>query len=109
MSGWTYTEQLQHIANQYRDAGQPWPATSRQIAIWAIRHKLWEPHRDTLVKVFAEQLSRAMREEYYVDPQGRTVRTKHAARVTHQGKQLMLWDDIRSAPPEHMEMAFQLS
>ena len=44
-----------------------------------------------------------MREEYITDPQGRTVRAKHVACY----EQVPLWGDIRTAPREHMEMAFQ--
>jgi hypothetical protein len=44
-----------------------------------------------------------MREEYIVDPQGRTIRAKHAARV----EQAVLWGDIRTAPRAHMEIAFK--
>jgi hypothetical protein len=47
-----------------------------------------------------------MREEYYTDPQGRTVRTKHAARLSVDGEQTTLWDDIRTADAAFMEMAF---
>ncbi|MGA9531458.1 MAG: hypothetical protein WBR18_01970 [Anaerolineales bacterium] len=36
------------------------------------------------------------------------MRAKHPARVTKNGKQLMIWDDIRTAPRRHMQMAFQL-
>ena len=53
----------------------------------------------------AEQLARAMREEYIHDPQGRIVRAKHAARVS--GKQTVLWGDIRTASREHMVIALQ--
>jgi hypothetical protein len=107
MSGPKYNEQLQRIVAKYREAGEPWPATARQIAGWGISRGLWAPHRDSVVKQFAEQLARAMREEYIVDSQGRTVRAKHAARITENGEQLVLWADIRSAPLEHMEIAFQ--
>jgi hypothetical protein len=48
-----------------------------------------------------------MREEYIVDPQGRTVRAKHAARLIKDGEQLALWADIRTADRRHMEIAFQ--
>ena len=44
-----------------------------------------------------------MREEYIIDPQGRKVRAKHAARI----KQGVLWDDIRTASLEHMHISFQ--
>lgn len=49
-----------------------------------------------------------MREEYFTDPRGRRVRAKHPAKVKKNGHQIMLWDDMRTAPRSHMEMAFQL-
>jgi hypothetical protein len=49
-----------------------------------------------------------MREEYFTDSNGRRERAKHPARVTKNGQQLMLWDDIRVAPRHHMQKAFQL-
>lgn len=103
MSGPTLSEQLQAIVRKYQEAGEPWPATTRQISAWGIRSDLWRPHRDSLVSQLAEQLSRAMREEYIVDAQGRTVRAKHAARM----EQAVLWADIRTASRTHMEVALQ--
>lgn len=107
MSGPTYSEQLQKLTNQYRDGGNPWPATMRQVAAWAIQESLWKPQRSTLIDRLAEDLARALREEYITDAQGRTVRAKHAARTKKSGENLTLWDDIRSAPREHMQMALQ--
>ncbi len=103
----TYGEHMQQIVSRYVGAGQPWPATSRQIARWAIREGLWEPQPSSLVAQCATELARAMREEYTVDPQGRAVRTKHAATVLRDGVQLTLWADIRTADREHMRIAFQ--
>jgi hypothetical protein len=91
----------------YREAGQPWPATARSIAAWALREKHWAPHTDSLINQCASHLADAMREEYIVDPQGRSVRAKHAARFAKDGKQLVLWADIRTADRRHMEIAFQ--
>ena len=48
-----------------------------------------------------------MREEYVTDPQGRSVRAKHAMRTEKEGNQLSLWADIRTASKKHMEIAFQ--
>lgn len=98
---------MQRIVEQYRDAGEEWPATARQIAGWAIREGLWKPQGSTLIARCAEELSRAMREEYILDPQGRMVRAKHAARIKKDGEQLVLWADIRTANPRHMEIALQ--
>ena len=102
-----YAEQLQQIVSGYKRSGMEWPATTRQMAAWAIDNGLWEPQPSAFVNQCAELLGRAMREEYIVDPQGRTVRAKHVARTEREGKQLMLWADIRTAPREHMEIAFQ--
>ena len=103
----SFTEQLQRIVTRYREDGQPWPATSRALAAWAISNGLWQPQRAALLSQCADQISRALREEYITDPQGRRVRTKHPARVERDGKQLVLWDDIRTASRSHMRVAFQ--
>ena len=103
----TKNKQLQKIVNTYMEADQPWPATTHQIASWAISKKLWQPPPSTIIDVCADELARAMREEHIVDPQGRTVRAKHVVRIERDGKQLRLWDDIRRAERQHMEIAFQ--
>lgn len=104
----TYGAQLREIVNDYREAGEPWPPTAREIAAWAYNTGRWEPKAGNVIKQCAEDISRAMREEYYTDPQGRSVRTKHAALRERDGRQLMLWDDIRTAEPEHIERSIQL-
>lgn len=107
MAGPTYGEQLRRIVALYQNAGLAWPASAKEIAAWAIREKHWAPHPDSLVNQCATQLADAMREEYIVDPQGRSVRAKHAARITRDGQQSVLWADIRTAGRRHMEVAFQ--
>lgn len=108
MAGPTFGEQLRGIVRNYQDAGQPWPAQASDIAAWALREGQWKPHPDRLIRQLADQLAGAMREDYFTDAQGRNVRAKHAARVVRGGVQIMLWDDIRTAPPQHMQIAFQL-
>jgi hypothetical protein len=103
----TQTQINQEVVDQYMASGQPWPKTARQIAEWAIQNKAWIPPRGSLVNLCADQLSRAMSEEYITDAQGRRVRAKHVVRTQQGGKQLYLWDDIRTADHVHMEVAFQ--
>ena len=103
----SYSEQMQAIANRYMRSGESWPATSREIAAWAVRNGLWKPQRSDEIRMCAEQMARAMREEYIVDSQGRSVRAKHAARVEKNHGQITLWADIRTASRDHMEVAFQ--
>jgi hypothetical protein len=99
----TYNEQMQKYVAEYRADGGEWPTTSREMAAWIINKGLWKPQSSELISICAEQLARAMREEYVIDPQGRKVRSKHAARI----QQTVLWDDIRTASREHMVIAFQ--
>lgn len=103
----TLSEQLQKIVRDYMDADQPWPATTRQIAAWAIRQRKWQPQPFALVNQCADQLARAMREEHFTDSKGRVIRAKHVARMDRGGEQIALWADIRSASREHMMIAFQ--
>lgn len=103
----TYREQLQRIVSDYRENGQPWPATSHEMAVWAMETGRWHPQRSAMLRKCAEELSDAMREEYLTDSQGRRVRSKHMARYGEGNAQIPLWADIRTATREHMEIAFQ--
>lgn len=108
----THRGQMQDIVADYRRQGQPWPATSKEIAAWAVRNKLWIAPRRSQVGECAREIAEAMREEVFADAQGRRVRKKHAIRSvkimpdgTH--KQLTLWVDIETADPVEMRTAFQ--
>ena len=104
----SYAEQMQRIARQYREAGEPWPATARQVAAWAVHMQRWAPQPSTLIDRCARDLADALRVEYITDPQGRRVRAMHAATIPDaRGEQKTLWADIRIASREHMEIAFQ--
>ena len=102
----TYAEQMQQIWREYETSGQPMPATAREVAEWAVRRRLWLPKPADVIDQCAEDLSRALREEYHTDAKGRRVRSKHAVRITQDGKQLTFWADMKTAPRRHMEMAF---
>lgn len=106
----SYAEQMQRLVSDYRDAGQTWPTTRRNIARWLIRNKKWNRGEQAIVDICSRDISRAMREEYYTDPQGRHVRAKHAAKFPLPGSddgQQTLWDDHRTAPRQFMERAFK--
>lgn len=103
----TYVKQMQTIVAEYRVAGQPWPAQSKDIAAWAIKTGRWELPESAAIRQCAEDISRAMREEYFTDAKGRRVRLKHPVAIKRGTEQLVLWDDIRTAPRPHMLTAFQ--
>jgi hypothetical protein len=93
---------LQEIVETYIAAGEPWPATMRTVAGWAIRAGQWKAQPDTQVTQCARELADALREEYTTDPQGRRVRTKHAY-VTKQGT---FWTDDHTGTPAERQMSF---
>ena len=101
-----YKKQLQRIVKEYRQSGQEWPASSADIARWALRNKKYDLRTPTIERVVRRELAQAMREEYITDSKGRRVRAKHPARVKRNGEQITIWDDIRTASHTHMEMAF---
>ncbi len=103
-----HPKDVRQIVSEYRRSGGEWPATTDDMASWAIRNGRWEPTRKQAIRQCAREISRALREEYYTDSKGRRVRTKHPVKVRRRGGgQTSLWDDIRTAPREHLEMSFQ--
>ena len=102
-----YSKEMQKIVDEYRDEGEPWPASTRSIASWAITTGRWELPASAAVRRCAEDLATAMREEYMTDRKGRRVRLLHPATTYLNGEQMVLWDDIRTAPRKHMQVSFQ--
>ena len=103
----TYNEQMQHLANRYMQETGRTEVTSREMALWAIEKGHWQPQPSALVRQCADEFSRAMREKYVRDPQGRRVRVKHVAIDKSGEEQIPLWADMRFATRKHMETAFQ--
>ena len=102
-----FTSQVQNIVKKYRAGRQPWPATAKEIAAWAIQKQLMQPHPMAFLNQCANQIADAMREEYFIDPQGRSVRAKVVAQVQRNGETLPLWQDIRSGDRAHIEIALK--
>ncbi|MCF6322973.1 MAG: hypothetical protein L3J89_01395 [Gammaproteobacteria bacterium] len=102
----TYSEQMQKIWAQYESSGMPTPATKHNVAEWAVHNGLWKPRPIDIIGQCADDLAKALREEYKTDVKGRRVRTKHVVKYSKNGKQLYLWADIDTAPRDHMVKAF---
>jgi hypothetical protein len=100
----TFNEQLVRIVEDYRAAGQAWPATREQIAEWAVANDRYQLTRGMAVSQCAEKLSRAMGLEHIRDSKGRSVRKYYAARIRESGQLVMKWDDLNAERP-FMEVA----
>lgn len=103
----SHSEQMQEIYRKYIEQKGAVPVTMHEVADWAIRYGHWKPQPADIVSRCAEELSRALRNEYFTDPQGRRVRAKHAATVKENQQTFTYWNDMRTATREHMELAFQ--
>lgn len=104
-----HIEENQRIIEQYREAGLAWPATTTDMARWAIGKGLWQINPERMLRQCADQIGEAMRQEYATDPQGRRVRMKHVAPYPPERRgqrPLFKWEDMRTRNHEHMEMSF---
>jgi hypothetical protein len=99
-----FDDQLVQIAEDYRAAGQAWPATREQIAEWAVANDRYQLTRGMAVKQCAERISRALGLRHVKDKKGRSVRKYYAARIREDGQLVMKWDDWNAERP-FMEMA----
>ena len=103
----TYLKQMQSIVTDYRLSEQPWPATAREIAAWAIREGRWKMPAAAVEDRCAGDVADAMSELYFTDQKGRRVRALHPAKVKRQGVLFTEWDDIRTATRAHMQLSVQ--
>jgi hypothetical protein len=102
-----YTKQMQKIVQDYRVSGEPWPASAKTIADWAIISGRWEMPAAAIRRRCADDIASAMCEEYYTDSKHRRVRLLHPAPLlTASGERMVIWDDIRTATRPHMELSF---
>ncbi len=101
-----YNEQLQNVWRLYEAENEHVPATTREVVAWGVKkHMLQIPEIDPLDRL-AEDMSRALREEYRTSPEGMRYRANHAVRMTRGGAQFTFWADMDNAPRSHMENAF---
>ena len=82
----------QDIVRQFRESHGNMPASTLQMADWAIAQQIHVPGHVDYRRLLARELAQTMREEYFTDPQGRRVRAKHVAQD--------LWVDLRDKGPD---------
>lgn len=100
----TKREQLLRIRDEFRSAHGNSPASSREMADWAVANGKYKlPDRATERRC-AEDLSDAMRLDMMTVESGRRVRTMHAW-PSGQGT---LWDHIRTITRDNMALSVAL-
>lgn len=110
----TKSEMILEFVEEYRRSGEPWPATKKDIASWAVRNKKWLPSLKSQIDVCADEIAEAMRQDIFVDAQNRPVRKKYAMPVSEslpdgRHKQKFLWLDMtdETTTTEQMHVVFQ--
>jgi hypothetical protein len=102
----TYNTLLQRAWHEYEKAHGAVPATTRDAVQWAVKEGMIQlPETDPFAKL-AEDMAKALREEYATDAKGRRYRVNHAVRVTKAGVQYTFWAMLQDAPRSHMQKAF---
>jgi hypothetical protein len=102
----TKNEMLQRAWHLFERANGDLPASARAASIWAVNNGLISLPEVDPYDVLADEMARALREEYAKDNEGRRYRVNHAVRVTRRGVQYTMWAMLQSAPRAHMQRAF---
>jgi hypothetical protein len=102
------SQQMLDIVALFMASGGTEPVDLDELARFAINNGHWKKHTSKMLQLCKREFSQAFREQYHSDPQQRSVRTYHAVKSRDgEGEQHVLWADMRTAPGEHMEAAFQ--
>lgn len=102
----TKNEKLQRAWHLYEKENGHLPASAREASIWAVRRGLIDLPEVDPYDMLADDMARALREEYATDRRGQRYRVNHAVRITRGGVQYTMWAMIASAPRSHMHRAF---
>jgi hypothetical protein len=104
----TKSEEHQRIINDWMAETGNETIDMTAVARWAIDNGRWRAPRFDPARQCARDLSRAAREEFYTDPQGREVRKKHCFTVIDDvGQHRWLWVDIVTANRDQMQKSAQ--
>lgn len=98
----TKREQLLRIRDEYRAAHDNEPATSREMADWAVENGKYKLPTHATERRCAEELAEAMRMDLMTVEGGRRVRTMHAWPATSQRT---LWDHITTISRPNMQLS----
>lgn len=103
-----YGRQLQRVVHEYMEVNKTSEVDTEKLAEWALRTGRWARKPPTQLQMCKRDFSRAMRSEYFTDPQGRVVRRMHPAKYPREdAAQLVIWADLFKATPKHMRVSMQ--
>lgn len=102
----TKNEKMQRAWRLYEEANDHAPASARQVAEWAVAQGILTPPRIDPISLLADDMAKALREEFATDEKGRRYRINHAVRVSRGSVQHTMWAMIENAERPYMQQAF---
>lgn len=99
-------ETMQRAWHAYEKEMGHLPASAREASVWAVKNGLISLPTVDPYDVLADEMARALREEYSTDRKGRKYRVNHAVRITRRGVQYTMWAMLETAPRAYMQRAF---
>src|SRR5689334_8864651 len=99
-------ELLQSVWQRYENEHDRLAATAREVVEWGVQEGLLRLPDIDPYDILAEDMSRALREQYATDSKGRRYRVNHAVRITKGGVQYTFWAILGYADRPHMQRAF---
>jgi hypothetical protein len=102
----TKNERLQRAWRAYEERHGRMAATAREVVEWGVHERLLDLPAVDPYDALADDMARALREEYATDRNGRRYRVNHAVRVTKGGVQYTFWAMLGYAERAHMQRAF---
>ena len=103
----TISDEYTKLFHDYQRAHGGVPESPYKVCEWALANGYLAPPKLDPIAALADDMARALREEYATDARGRRYRRNHAVKVTRNSIQFSLWAEMATAPRQHMEKAFQ--
>lgn len=102
-------EHLQQLIREFKRETGRQQLTSHELAEWAINSNRyeWKPDRTYIVSQCAKDFAHALRNETFIDPQGREVRLNHCVLEVKGQTKFAYWESMKSASPDFIERSFQ--
>lgn len=91
---------LQRICHEYMEEFGVDVIDLDEVAAWAIETNRWQEYRTSIHRRCRRELATAMREEKFVDEDGREVRRMHSVRVKKGEQFTWEWADIYTMKPK---------
>ena len=103
----TLNKQFRRYTQQYMREHDVDAIDLDEVADWMIRQGYWEPESSALRKLCKEKVRCALRQQCFIDAQGRKVRKFHPVVTEKDGKQTSLWYQLPTASRDNIALSFQ--